>query len=457
MRKLLISLCLSACCSILTAQNANPIQEAMTNYDYETALSLIEQETPTIPLLYQKGRALKGLGYNKDALKVFQEVAALDSLNPSAYIEIAECCKLQGQYQLALNYYKKALTLNPNNKYVHLQYIRLLISNKNYQEGLKESALLAEKDSSAQVLNLRAECTERILGPALGSIYALDAYQLIQKKFPDDYVSAAKLGNTCINLAEYPSAIYFTEKYRSIDSTNIVINRLNAQAYCLEKAYPTAIERYESLLQNSDSTFYTCLYAGISYYATKDVKRAIPLFEKALQDNGSDVNAHYYMGRACARAGRAKEGVEHLEMALDFAIPQDSLISQLYSGLVECYKADKRYKDQATALMEQYERYAPDHHVLLYNAAYVYQYRLNNVPKAKQLLIQFLKTRPKESKENKQEKTPQALLEEPEVYEEDAPTDNLTKKYDAAEYWLKSILKQEKQEKFFKGELEEEK
>ena len=94
---------------------------------------------------------------------------------------------------------------------------------------------------------------------------------------------------------------------------------------------------------------------------------------------------------------------------------------------------------------------------LLYNAAYVYQYRLNNVPKAKQLLIQFLKTRPKESKENKQEKTPQALLEEPEVYEEDAPTDNLTKKYDAAEYWLKSILKQEKQEKFFKGELEEEK
>ncbi|MCD8182733.1 MAG: tetratricopeptide repeat protein [Bacteroides sp.] len=421
MKKLFAFLCLCAGCSLLPAQNANPIQEAMANYDYETALSLIEQETPTIPLLYQKGKALKGLGYSKEALNVFQEIVAQDSLNPSAYIEMAECSKLQAQYQPALNYYKKALVLNPDNKYVHLQYICLLMSNKNYREGLKESALLAEKDSSAQALNLRAECTERILGPVLGAMYAIEAYQLIQKKLPDDYVSAARLGNTLINLAEYQGAILFTEQYRSRDTTNIIINRVNAQAYCLGKIYPTAIERYETLLQNGDSTFYTCLYASISYYATKDIKRAIPLFEKALQDNGSDINAHYYMGRSCARVGRTKEGVEHLEMVLEAAIPQDSVISRLYNGMVECYKADKRYKDQATALMEQYERYAPDHHILLYNAAYVYYYRLNNIPKAKQLLAQFLKTRPKESKENKQEKISKTSLEEPETYEEDAP------------------------------------
>lgn len=54
MRKLIISLCLSACCSLLAAQNTNPIQEAMANYDYETALSLIEQEIPTVPLLFQR-------------------------------------------------------------------------------------------------------------------------------------------------------------------------------------------------------------------------------------------------------------------------------------------------------------------------------------------------------------------------------------------------------------------
>ena len=63
MRKLFILL-FSSASSLLMAQNTNPIQEAMANYDYETALTLIDQETPTVPLLYQKGKALKSLGNN---------------------------------------------------------------------------------------------------------------------------------------------------------------------------------------------------------------------------------------------------------------------------------------------------------------------------------------------------------------------------------------------------------
>lgn len=73
MRKLFILLFFSAS-SLLMAQNTNPIQEAMANYDYETALTLIDKETPTVPLLYQKGKALKSLGNNREALQVYEEV-----------------------------------------------------------------------------------------------------------------------------------------------------------------------------------------------------------------------------------------------------------------------------------------------------------------------------------------------------------------------------------------------
>ncbi|GCB37498.1 hypothetical protein KGMB02408_44430 [Bacteroides faecalis] len=47
------------------------IQEAMANYDYETVLSLIEQKEQTVPLLLQKGKALRGLGLNKEALTAY--------------------------------------------------------------------------------------------------------------------------------------------------------------------------------------------------------------------------------------------------------------------------------------------------------------------------------------------------------------------------------------------------
>ena len=58
----------------LIAQHTDPIQEAMANYDYETALSLIAQKKSTPPLLLQKGKALRGLGLTTEALATYQEI-----------------------------------------------------------------------------------------------------------------------------------------------------------------------------------------------------------------------------------------------------------------------------------------------------------------------------------------------------------------------------------------------
>ena len=309
MRKLFISLCFSACCSLLAAQTTNPIQEAMANYDYETALILIDQETPTVPLLYQKGKALKGLGNNLEALSVFQEVVAQDSLNPRAYIEAAECCKSLAKYSEALDYYQNALHINPDNKYARIQYISLLMNMKRYRESLKESNLLAERDSSAYVLHLRAESMGQVYDNT-EIMHVIDAYLDIQKRYPNDYLSAAKLGNIYVAGHQYEDAINITEKYRSIDSTNVLVNRINAQAYCLNKDYPKAIERYEQLLQEKDSSFQTCFYAGISYYALEDFYPAHDLLERALKDDNTNINVLYYLGRACSKTSWKEDGVD---------------------------------------------------------------------------------------------------------------------------------------------------
>lgn len=40
----------------LIAQHTDPIQEAMANYDYETALSLIAQRNPPLPCYCRKAK-----------------------------------------------------------------------------------------------------------------------------------------------------------------------------------------------------------------------------------------------------------------------------------------------------------------------------------------------------------------------------------------------------------------
>lgn len=442
MRKFSILLCLCTCCSFLTAQNTSPIQEAMANYDYETVLSLIEQEPPTLPLLYQKGNALKGLKRTKEALSVFREIAEQDSLNPRAYIEAAECCKALAQYNEALAYYEEAIWLNPENTYARLQYINMLMGMKRYRESLKESSLLAEKDSSAYVLHLRAE--------SMGWVYdnteitrVIDAYLDIQRRYPDDYLAAAKLGNIYVAGHQYEDAIDITEKYRSIDSTNILVNRVNAQAYCLNKDYPKAIERYEQLLQEKDSTFQTCFYAGISYYALENFYPAHDLLKRALKEDRNNINLLYYLGRACSKTSWKKEGVEYLETAINLTIPNDSIMSRLYVGLADCYKMAQQYADQAKALLTQYEKYDRQKHKLLYDVAFIYYYRLKNVPKAEHYLTAYLKTRPKGDKEKAQE-----------VDADGVPIIGETNRYNAAENWQKDIREKRKKEEFFKGKVD---
>ena len=94
-----------------------------------------------------------------------------------------------------------------------------------------ESSLLTETDSSAVALHLQAQSFEGVDD----ILAALGCYENIQEKYPNDFLAAAKAARLHIEGAFYNYAIEATEKYRQIDSTNVVVNQQNALAYCLMK------------------------------------------------------------------------------------------------------------------------------------------------------------------------------------------------------------------------------
>lgn len=315
--------------------------------------------------------------------------------------------------------------------------------NASYEHNIyDESNLLAERDSSAYVLHLRAESMGQVYDNT-EIMHVIDAYLDIQKRYPNDYLSAAKLGNIYVAGHQYEDAINITEKYRSIDSTNVLVNRINAQAYCLNKDYPKAIERYEQLLQEKDSSFQTCFYAGISYYALEDFYPAHDLLERALKDDNTNINVLYYLGRACSKTSWKEDGVTYLETAVSLAMPSDSVMSRLYVGLADCYKMAFQYTDQANTLLTQYEKYDRQKHKLLYDAAFIYYYYLKDASKAERYLTAYLKTRPKNSKDKVQE-----------VDADGVPIIGEDNRYNAAENWLKDIREKRKKEDFFKGKVD---
>ena len=381
-----------------TAQSpvSNDIREAMNNYDYEAALQLMEKTPSSILLLYLKGKALKELGRNNEALNVFNQLTKQDSLNPRAYIEAGECYKTLGKFQPALLCYKRVLDLKPDHKYARIQYISQLLNLQKYQEALGESTALAEQDSSATILHLKAQSLEGLYSDPNIQI---GAYMEIHERYPDDYLAASKLASLYIRNNYYDYAIETCEAYRKTDTTNATVNRLEAQAYCLNQEYQKALERYQPLLAQGDSSFYNCYYAGISHYALNQPYEAHDLLEAARKHVPDHIDLLYYLGKACSKTLWKKKGMEYMEDAIRLVA-----------------------------------------HYVLYKAAFVSFYHLKDLESTEKYLEAYLKTRPKESKDQ-----PQEMTEEGDI------VINENNRYNAAEAWLQDLRKRKKVEDFFQG------
>ena len=434
MKQLILFLLLGTC-NTLFAQHTKLIQEAMNNYDYEKAIMLIDKEQPTTELLFQKGKELKTLGRNAEALNTFRQIIAGHRLIQRAFIEAAECCKQSAKYQDALKYYQKAIDIHPDNKYVRIQYISLLCNLQQYEEAFGESSVLAETDSSAVILHLQAQSLEGRTG-FLDA--ALGCYHVIQDKYPDDYLAAAKLGQIYNAMQFYEYAIEATEKYREADTTNVVVNRQNAQAYCLSGDYPMAIKRYEYLVGQRDSSFHTYYYLGISYYATEKFYEAHDMLEIARKYDPENVNLLYYLGRACAKTSWKKQGIEYLETAIDLSLPKDSAMTRLYKGLRDCCRLGREPAKAIQAAKDQY-KYDKTNHKLLYDIAIDYLFMKDN-KNATHYLEAFLKTRPKDTKETAIEINKKGEVEV-----------NMEYYYRSAMETLKKLKQKAKEEDFFKN------
>lgn len=421
-----------------TAQSpvSNDIREAMNNYDYEAALQLMEKTPSSIPLLYLKGKALKELGRNNEALNVFNQLTKQDSLNPRAYIEAGECYKTLGKFQPALLCYKRVLDLKPDHKYARIQYISQLLNLQKYQEALGESTALAEQDSSATILHLKAQSLEGLYSDPNIQI---GAYMEIHERYPDDYLAASKLASLYIRNNYYDYAIETCEAYRKTDTTNATVNRLEAQAYCLNQEYQKALERYQPLLAQGDSSFHNCYYAGISHYALNQPYEAHDLLEAARKHAPDHIDLLYYLGKACSKTLWKKKGMEYMEDAIRLVFPQDSVVARLYGGLADCCREAAEPRKQIKALMQQY-KYNPQAHYVLYKAAFVSFYHLKDLESTEKYLEAYLKTRPKESKDQ-----PQEMTEEGDI------VINENNRYNAAEAWLQDLRKRKKVEDFFQG------
>lgn len=121
------------------AQVHDEISSAMEEFDYDKVINLISPGTKDSLLLSTRIQALKAMNRYPEAIVDLTSLFVKDTTDTKILIDLAECYKLMGSPRQAADYYRKAVSLRPNNKFFRLQYIRSLLNAENF----KEHAMLA--------------------------------------------------------------------------------------------------------------------------------------------------------------------------------------------------------------------------------------------------------------------------------------------------------------------------
>ena len=334
---LITILCL--CPIWVQAQSEKEILQAMETFDYEIPIERISPASGDSVLTPLRAQSLEAMNRYAEALKEWNSLLLPDSANTKILNKLAECYRKINRNDMAVRCYKKSVSLNPENKFFRQQHIQTLLSMEDYESAVDAAHGWLENDTISAMgykfLGMAYKGLSKENPDAL--VYANFALYTAYTRDPEDGQTVALLASLFNESNQYEDALEVTESYRQTDTLNVDVNRQNAKAYCLQKNYDKAIERYEALKALGDRSFTTLYYLGISHYGKESMYEAQANLSQAHLKNPTDVNLLYYLAKSCARTSWKKEGVDYMKEAIEIAIPTDSMVMTLYEGLADCY------------------------------------------------------------------------------------------------------------------------
>ena len=216
------------------------------------------------------------------------------------------------------------------------------------------------------------------------------------KRYPMDGEIVAGLTLAYARDNQPQKGIVCAAMYTLMDSTNILVNRAEAEAWLLNGDYSMAAKLYNRLLQQGDSVFSTLYSAGMCYTKTDSLERAYQCLKPALWLSGmKHYGAAWRLGVVSIDTKRYEEGLGYLSLATQLMQPDTTAMKAITLSQGEGYYLTQHY-EEAVAAWKEHLTYNPASIATYYNIANAYAYLLKDKEQAKTYYQQFLNLARKE-------------------------------------------------------------
>lgn len=312
---------------------------------YNEAIEYIEKQEETAFLLSKKAMCYKALEQYGSTLEILQKLIKEDSINVRYLSEAAECYTFLFEWKKSAETYEYLVYLDSNNVYFETQYANMLLKTSNYDKALVTYNAIYDKYELKSVLKYKAECFENMNMPDSAVHYYLKAWE--NNKY--DTYSLANYINLKIKMGAIPEAIELSEAFIGKDSTNRIINRLNAIAYYSTNLfYEEAAKRFERCYRQGDNSIIVSKGLGMCYYTLGNAEKAYPHLTKNYQADSTNLNNLFPLAQVCNDLGKNEEAIKYFNKVLEILIPNQVVLYINYKGLAESYERNEQYEEAMT-------------------------------------------------------------------------------------------------------------
>ncbi len=254
-------------------------------------------------------------GQCREAIPLLEQVLTMEPDAADAYYYLGECARLAGNYQSALTYYERAISLNAGfgPPFLGRAMIYHILDPDADVISYYDEAIAIDPNFTLAYIERGAYYLDRYEWER-----ALRDLQIASNQNPNSAVAYMYMAQAQLALRRYQDAIASAERANQLDLTLLPVYRTLGEAYYAVQRYPDAVGVLQlyTLYVPDDAQAFAML--GTAYNAVGDYPLAVRALDRSLALDRYNGEAYYQRGEAYLNLGNPDAARRDFERALTF-------------------------------------------------------------------------------------------------------------------------------------------
>lgn len=259
-----------------------------------------------------------------------------------AFDKIAKAYVALGNYDEALNNYKRSIEVNPDNALLKYEYARLLSKTKKFDEASAMFYKLIDIDYRNPNYHYELGLVLEHLKDSTAQNRFYNAFQLDSTH----QKAIFRIAKFHVKKRHYETANKYIDIGLKSYSNNKELISLKAQNYYWKEDYENAVKWFEKLISLNESSEFIHEKLSFSYSRVYEYEKAIEHCKKTLKFNPKNATNLYILGQLYDRNNDLPNAEKYILQSL---VIMDVPLDTEYKKLGKIYNRQKKHKEAITA------------------------------------------------------------------------------------------------------------